>query len=500
MRLILTRTPDKNRVLDQDNSFIFDQQGGSIGRTQDNDCVLPDPDLYISRKHAVITYHGGVYYLTDTSENGVFLNHSNEPLGKNKTIELHEGDCLSLGEYELSVSMEQPNQEGSSRRRHADSEATSLGPPSSLWETPQSQEPTPDILDGRSHYPEGSSYILSNRNKSAKKSSRPLATEPDHSPADKDFFIPPSIMQEAPSEFSERVVPASRTAENPSTADWDHTEINIPGVHDKQKPDWDTTQFNPVPDAVQEGGTKFTSEQIEIDNDKNSNEPSQLSNEISREAISTGTPIQSELSIGEVDLLQSFFEGIGLKSTQISPEDALLLMKRIGSLNRVIVQGMIEVLIARFDLKNEFRMRHTQLRLKENNPLKFSGHVDDVLEYLFVKQARGFLPPEDAFQEAFQDLKDHQFAMVAGMRAAFESLLQRFDPEVLEKRFLKARKMTNFLAVRRQAVCWERFAEWYEDITADPEDDFQNLFGDAFSQAYEEQVAKLSLSRKKQNN
>jgi type VI secretion system FHA domain protein len=225
-----------------------------------------------------------------------------------------------------------------------------------------------------------------------------------------------------------------------------------------------------------------------------------MSNEISREPTSKGKTTESELSIGEVGLLEAFFDGVGLKSKQFTPEDASVLMKSIGTLYRVIVQGMMEVLTARFDLKNEFRMRHTQLQLKENNPLKFTGHVDDVLEYMFLKQTRGFLQPEAAFQEAFQDIKDHQFAMVVGMRAAFESLLQRFDPELMEKRFLKTRKIANILPIGRKAICWERFEEWYEDISADPEDDFQNLFGDAFSRAYEEQVAKLSSSRKKQHS
>jgi type VI secretion system protein len=152
---------------------------------------------------------------------------------------------------------------------------------------------------------------------------------------------------------------------------------------------------------------------------------------------------------------------------------------------------------ARSDLKNEFRMRHTQISARENNPLKFSGQVDEALEHLVFNQGTGFLPPEAAFQEAFQDIKDHQIAMVVGMRAAFESLLRRFDPEQLEQRVIKGKKLGNLLPVNRKANCWDRYEEWYAEIAAAADDDFQGVFGDEFTRAYEEQVARLSLLRKK---
>ena len=49
----------------------FTEDGGTIGRSLRNDWVLPDPDNDISGRHATIVYQGGIYYIADTSRNGV---------------------------------------------------------------------------------------------------------------------------------------------------------------------------------------------------------------------------------------------------------------------------------------------------------------------------------------------------------------------------------------------------------------------------------------------
>ncbi len=83
----------------------FHDEGGTIGRSFQNDWILPDPDRYISSKHAAIDYRGGIYYLVDLSSNGVFVNEDRKPLGRGNTQRLFDGDRLKLGEFEIAVSI-----------------------------------------------------------------------------------------------------------------------------------------------------------------------------------------------------------------------------------------------------------------------------------------------------------------------------------------------------------------------------------------------------------
>ncbi|MCP4942444.1 MAG: FHA domain-containing protein, partial [Planctomycetaceae bacterium] len=85
----------------------FGPEGGSLGRRQENDWVLPDPERFISGQHALISFSDGQFYITDTSVNGVFLNQSAVPLGKGDLTPLHEGDSLLIGDYEITAFTQQ---------------------------------------------------------------------------------------------------------------------------------------------------------------------------------------------------------------------------------------------------------------------------------------------------------------------------------------------------------------------------------------------------------
>jgi predicted component of type VI protein secretion system len=81
----------------------YHEQGGTIGRSLQNDWILPDPDRYISGRHATIDYKGGMYYLADTSSNGVYMNGEAEPIGKGNPRRLFDGDRMRMGDFEFEV-------------------------------------------------------------------------------------------------------------------------------------------------------------------------------------------------------------------------------------------------------------------------------------------------------------------------------------------------------------------------------------------------------------
>jgi type VI secretion system protein len=88
---------------------VFGVHGGSIGRGRDNEWMLPDPERYLSGKHARVEFRAGKYYLIDTSSNGTYVNGSQVPLGRFHEYALQDGDYVRIGEYELLVSIDPSN-------------------------------------------------------------------------------------------------------------------------------------------------------------------------------------------------------------------------------------------------------------------------------------------------------------------------------------------------------------------------------------------------------
>ena len=79
--------------------------------------------------------------------------------------------------------------------------------------------------------------------------------------------------------------------------------------------------------------------------------------------------------------------GAGLNPADVTPE----LARTFGQILRVVVSGVMDVMRSRQQIKDEFRMRMTQFRPAENNPLKFSANVDDALHNLLVKRNAAYL-------------------------------------------------------------------------------------------------------------
>lgn len=82
----------------------IDMSGGvlTIGRGEDNDLPLPDPERTLSKRHCVLEERGDDYILMDISTNGTFLNYGSQRLGDLPTP-LNDGDIITLGPYELRV-------------------------------------------------------------------------------------------------------------------------------------------------------------------------------------------------------------------------------------------------------------------------------------------------------------------------------------------------------------------------------------------------------------
>jgi type VI secretion system FHA domain protein len=106
MPLQLEIISEHREIVGDDAIREFREDGGTIGRSLQNDWILPDPDRFISGRHATIDYKGGIYYLVDTSSNGIYMNGDCEPIGKGNPRRLFNGDTLRFGDFEMVVSID----------------------------------------------------------------------------------------------------------------------------------------------------------------------------------------------------------------------------------------------------------------------------------------------------------------------------------------------------------------------------------------------------------
>jgi FHA domain-containing protein len=194
---------------------------------------------------------------------------------------------------------------------------------------------------------------------------------------------------------------------------------------------------------------------------------------------------------GDAALLSALLDGLGspgLRIEALTPD----LMRLIGGLLREATRGSVELLVARAALKREMRAEMTMIVARENNPLKFSPSPEVALQYLLSPTMPGFMAAQPAMRDAFDDLRAHQLAVMAGMRSALEGVLQRFNPVRLEGELTQRSAISSLLPALRKARLWDLFQDLFAQLSSEAQDEFEDLFGQAFLDAYEDQLDRLA--------
>ena len=439
MSLCLTITSYHKITPGQCPEKSMDQGVMAIGRSSDNDWVLPDPERLVSSQHCVIQYKDGRYYLTDNSTNGVELVKAGIRMRRGNSEPLQDGELIRIGDYEIQARIDfnvqaidsQPFAGDSPNSFEALMGAVASQPVPTPMIAPQfqgasSMETLPDLFDFLSP------------------TAVPPPTVADHVPSEQHDFRPPApVAVPAP---EKPLVQGSVIPE-----DWDlFSDAPAPVVNAAPAP----APIIPPPPVV---------------------EPVAL-------PVANAEP--------PPDLLQAFLRGAGLDQLRLDKADACAQMESIGRSYRLMVEGLIDVLRARASLKGEFRMQQTMIQPAENNPLKFAPNADEALLLLLRHGNQAFMAPDVAVRESFDDLRAHQLAVMAGVEAAIKHLLKRFEPAQLEERMGKPGGLSGIFSGSRQAQYWQQFTELYSNISREAQEDFQDLFGREFSRAYEEHSAR----------
>jgi type VI secretion system FHA domain protein len=452
----------------------FHEEGGSIGRESGNSWVLPHAK--VSGLHALITFRNDAYYIEDRSRNGVCLNSSNNRLERGRPYPLKSGDSIAIGPYEIRVSV------ADDQGRYADAaagaedvsrrpSAHARGEASDPFDSDDPFAPRPIESAGlgisAEEIPGQPLDPLELLNLVPKRAPRKARSSSDlqlGSPLD-GHYRPPSV------------VPDPVAGPPPSA-------MAIPEDYDPLAPD------EGPPPAPLLPPDRRPDERVEHRRDEARVEPDHAAS-ARRLAPREDAPPPPERAAGRLGAdvrgagdLASVLAGAGLDPADLTPEMA----RDFGQILRVVVSGVMDVMRSRQQIKDEFRLPVTRVRSAENNPLKFSANVDDALHNLLVKRSGAYLPPVEAFEDAFADLRDHQVAMLAGMRVAFESMLAEFDPDHLQQEF--DRQLNKGLVPARLRY-WDLYREKRQQILKDPEGTFRQLFGEEFARAYEDQLRKL---------
>lgn len=462
MRLRLKVISIQRKVMGSSSSVVLGPKGGTLGRSRGNDWVLPDPERYVSGKHATIDFKDDQFLLTDTSTNGVYLNDAEEPVGRGVAQALCHGDLLRIGAFSIAVAVEESSASG---------KAVANSVPAPVADTKFSSEESGVFQPDMTH-PHGL----------GEKSELDRALLPDETGIERSLAmdIPKAAEARQPtSELEVELLPSDELREET----WLELEPEPKAEASSLNADTEV-EVEEMPAAL-----RRLEEQASVGGLSGSNEQSAQSGPV---GLNKQTPDATASGA-----LAHLLKGAGISPDSLGGVNNAEVLQNIGCMLRETVLGLMDVMQNRAEMKNSFRLQQTMIRPVDNNPFKFSAGVDEALTALLSRSGSKFLPPVDALREAFEDIKDHQLAHQLAMREAFNEFIGRFDPDDLRERFDRGLKRGALMGATNKMKYWDLYRELYEVMTQHSDQAFPRLFAEVFAQAYEESKEKLKQAREK---
>ncbi|PFH29909.1 type VI secretion system-associated FHA domain protein TagH [Burkholderia sp. JKS000303] len=462
MQLIVIEHAGEPVESDSYDAVVFHPPGGTIGRATDNHLVLRDDTRQISRLQALLQVGDDACLLKNLSSVST-IEVNREPVGYAQERALNTGDIIRIGPYVLRAErddghmapvVDMPAASGANGDPRSAAPETAARVPGEkgagnrLWGLLQERlVPRGKAIDADTRAGTAPRDAAQPANRAA----QAAAAAPSQRDLNQLSIDPLDLFTQSSSDIG--------ASDSASSAKRDHAGRDASSATQADHaPEW--TQHVRVQPAAAHAEPRPVDEP-----------PPQA----------TRVPTPDEL-------LNAFFEGAGLDTAAESHQWSAEQLYIAGQLLALFANGTVELLSSRSILKREVKAHMTMLLDRENNPLKLLPDGGAVLRQMFGLPLPGFMSPQSAVSDAFQDLHAHQIGMVAGMRAALMDLLTRFSPQRLRERDDAMRWYEKRVPALYKARMWDRYAATHRDTVFAIEDDFASVFGKAFLAAYDAEV------------
>jgi len=467
----------------------------SIGRGAECSWQLNDPDMYVSRKHCVITGEAGQFIVTDASRGGLFIDGKDQPLGPGNAARLESGMRLRLGDTVIRIEVEAaapvatPRTQAPVQRQltHDDFFSQPVTPPPPVrrpeglpqpfdtgaadarrYDTAPDRPPPPPLFDDP--------FTL-DRSVQA----RPTGSVPEPiAPRGGDFGFGSFFDEPAKARPADPSAPVERApvapAAAPASDDW---WAMPPPVAAPEPPPSAPEPPPPEPLRLTPEAPATAPVAPEENRSRQRGEPAPPPPAPEPPAAAPSMPDTA----ADIGLRDAFFRGLGLDPA--ASDDPAAEMEAMGQRFRLLVEGLMLMLRTRAKEKQNARVAQTVISNTDVNPLKFLATTNEAMAALVAAKGPGYLDPETAINGAFRDLADHQVRSWVAIQSALRRMIDRFDPAAVEKDLEQLGMLESLLSGGRNAKLWKAYTDRYKDIARAAEDRFLGEVGADFRDAYE---------------
>ncbi|WKY59626.1 FHA domain-containing protein [Vibrio sp. SNU_ST1] len=449
-------------------SIEMPEEGGSLGREAGCTVTLTDHNRFISGTHCLLSIYGDTYYISDVSTNGTLVN-GNKIL-KNQPVSLCDGDRVSLGQYEVSISLELITTSYDIASEIAP-ERDSTDPLMNLEKSVVEEDVEPGALedlfmetkpdDVDSHDPvehlkfsmqRDDDYLV--RDESNDKNLASTSTEPQRQIVDDSLSIHSEF--DLPNLIPEDWMGLDEEASATLHAHNLNNEEEIPGyvqpIHD------DDLNGNPESAIERSSVPKHTSIPVQsvVSTRSSANVQSHKWEEVTQEFVphvetqelssESESRSQNNIALSEAsseNITHAFFEGLGADIETDSNHDALF-FKQMGACLRLCIDNLYKKLQGVEELTDENSFTKNELSLTT---------------LMLTLNNQNLLAPNELIEQILDELDEHDALYLKTVNDLVFDQLKVNDPQKFEDVLSQE---TRFLS---KSKLWQKYGEHYDQNT-----------------------------------
>ncbi len=426
-----------------------------IGRNDDCDWQLDDPDRYVSRRHCMITDESGEVTIIDSSTDGVFVDGASHPLGAGNSAVLEHQMRLRVGDFVIRVDMVATEAVEEIAPVEAAGGSYDFGEPA-VFEKTERPAGLPEAFGSKKQ--EQSQRVRAEEERKPRGSYDPFGLD---------------LKKEVPPE--DPPVSTSQETTSPGGGYFD-TPAKVDPVVQKEVPRREPEAEKTAP--INTGPWP----PIEVIKDIEGEAPEVV---VDEPVITPTPPVETTTTPADgSDVLAALMRGLGVER-KMPNGMTLEEVEAVGARFRDMVDGTMFLLRTRAQEKQKVRVAQTLIANSDVNPLKFLASSDEAIVALIKGRDTSYLQGDKAVPGAFRDLADHQVRTWTALQTALRRMIDRFDPEEVERDMNETGLLETLVAGGRSAKMWQLYQERYRDIAEAAEEKFLGEVGSDFRDAYE---------------
>lgn len=421
----------------------FDRHGGVLG-SSDADWLLADGRGGVKPRHCQIVWEDGAFCVVDRC-GATRINDSPDALGQDVSVRLAEGDRLHLGPFCIIVHLEEGDH---------------------------------SLPDPGRHLAEHSVDELLNAQENGLESLPPLPPEStgsgDIDPTPPEFRALMRPLDDIPLD----PLQAMDNAENQNDAgtpaeslDPHHYGMSEPTT----PPDLAQTRFEALSGSprLHFGDNRMSSQEpIAGAHPAGVNYYGQFEGA----QVASGDPRAA---------IAPLLEGLGASLGELDAQSSYRLLYEAGQTLGALIHGLLALYQQQSSGQASIGVQGRTLQPIEDNPLRLGLDYQATLRAMFSGQrSLVHLSPNAAVDESLTQLRRHNEALVSGIAAGLEALLQAFDPALLMERFSRYQP-AQAGSTSQGEWAWHMYVHYYNELKSDRQGGFSKLFREVFDQHYD---------------